>query len=125
MVCADTNCLTAYLAGDQASDIEFLDQLLKLRTLVLPPVVVAELLSSPELPRDAELLITAIPRLRLDEGYWERSGKLRARLASAGYAARLADTLIAQSCLDNNATLMTRDKGFRRFAKVAGLRLLL
>jgi predicted nucleic acid-binding protein len=37
--------------------------------------------------------------------------------------ARLADTLIAQSCIDNDVALITRDADFRHFAKYCGLRL--
>jgi len=38
--------------------------------------------------------------------------------------ARLADTLIAQSCLDHDVALVTRDGDFRHFARVARLKLL-
>jgi predicted nucleic acid-binding protein len=114
----------AYLAGDRSGDVEFLDKLFARRAVVLAPVVVAELLSDPALPRAAEKLIASLPCLVTGDGYWQRAGKLRAALARRGYAARLADTLIAQSCLDHRVPLLTRDKGFQRFAKVAGLKLL-
>jgi predicted nucleic acid-binding protein len=124
VVCADTNCVIAYLAGDKGSDVDFLDKLLAGKAVVLAPVVVAELLSDPGLPRAAEKLIASLPCLETGDGYWERAGKLRAELARRGYAARLADTLIAQSCLDHKVPLLTRDGGFQRFAKVAGLKLI-
>lgn len=38
--------------------------------------------------------------------------------------AKLADTLIAQSCLDHDVTLVTRDDDFRHFAAARGLKLL-
>jgi predicted nucleic acid-binding protein len=123
VVCADTNCVIAYLAGERGDDVDFLDKLFARRVVILAPVVVAELLSDPALPYAAGKLITSLPRLATGDGYWERAGKLRAQLARRGYAARLADTLIAQSCLDHNVPLLTRDKGFQRFAKVAGLKL--
>jgi hypothetical protein len=124
VVCADTNCVIAYLAGDKGADVDFLDKLFVRRAVAFAPVVVAELLSDPGLPRAAENLIASFPRLAPGDGYWERAGKLRAELARHGYAARLADTLIAQSCIDHKVPLLTRDKGFQRFAKVAGLKLL-
>ena len=124
MVCADTNCVIAYLAGDKGSDVDFLDKLFERRVVILAPVVVAELLSDPALPSAAEKLIKSLPCLVVSDGYWARAGKLRAELARRGYAARLADTLIAQSCLDHQVPLLTRDRGFQRFAKVAGLKLL-
>jgi predicted nucleic acid-binding protein len=37
--------------------------------------------------------------------------------------ARLGDALIAQSCLDHQVRLITRDRDFRHFARAAGLRL--
>jgi predicted nucleic acid-binding protein len=37
---------------------------------------------------------------------------------------KLADTLIAQSCLDHGVPLVTRDRGFSSFQKFAGLRVL-
>ncbi len=37
-------------------------------------------------------------------------------------AQRMADALIAQSCLDHDVALVTRDRDFRNFARAAGLR---
>jgi len=124
VVCADTNCVIAYLAGDKGGDVDFLDKLFVRKVVVLAPVVAAELLSDPALPPAVEKLIASLPCLATGDGYWERAGRLRAALARRGYAARLADTLIAQSCLDHKVPLLTRDKGFQGFAKVAGLKLL-
>jgi predicted nucleic acid-binding protein len=123
VVCVDTNCIIAYLADDRGSDVEFLDKLMERRVVILAPVVVSELLSDPGLPHEAEQLIVSLPQLAAGNGYWQRAGKLRAELSRHGYAARLADTLIAQSCLDHKVPLLTRDKGFQRFSKVAGLKL--
>src|SRR4051812_15235316 len=123
MVAVDTNCLIAYLAGDNAPDIEFLDKLLVRKLVVLPPVVVAEMLSEPGLPADTEMMLRSLPELPVTAGYWPRAGKLRSRLARHGFKARLADTLIAQSCLDHKSALLTRDKGFQRFATIASLKL--
>jgi len=38
---------------------------------------------------------------------------------------KLADTLIAQICIDHNVPLHARDADFRPFAKLAGLNLIL
>ena len=62
--------------------------------------------------------------MEIQPGYWERAGKLRALLIAKRLKPRLADTLIAQICIDNDIPLITRDKDFRHFAKHAGLRLL-
>jgi predicted nucleic acid-binding protein len=37
--------------------------------------------------------------------------------------AKVADTLIAQSCIDHDVALITRDGDFRHFAKHCGLKL--
>jgi predicted nucleic acid-binding protein len=124
VVCVDTNCIIAYLAGEDSEDVEYLDKLLEWKVVALPPVVVAELLSDPRLPREAELLIRSLPELAVGEGFWYRAGKLRAELSRHGFSVRLADTLVAQSCLDHRAPLLTRDKKFQRFNKVTALELL-
>jgi predicted nucleic acid-binding protein len=123
LICVDTNCVIAYLSGEDGSDVEFLDKLLRRGAVALPAVVIAELLSDPALTAEAEFLIGSFPVLTPGHGYWQRTGRLRARLASHGYKAALGDALVAQLCLDNKAPLLTRDKGFQRFSKVAGLKL--
>ena len=89
----------------------------------LPPVVLSEILSDPTLPPHLEEIVLQIPMLELKAGFWERAGRLRARVIGAGHKAKLADTLIAQSCVDHDVALVTRDGDFRHFAP-AGLRLL-
>jgi predicted nucleic acid-binding protein len=49
----------------------------------------------------------------------------RAKVLSRRYRARLADTLIAQSCVDHGVRLVSRDADFRHFARRIGLRLAL
>jgi predicted nucleic acid-binding protein len=91
---------------------------------VFPAVVVTELLSQPGLPEHVSDLIRAVSALDVEPGYWERAGLLRARLLAAGRRARLADTLIAQACLDHDVPLVTDDADFKHFVRVAKLRLL-
>ena len=57
------------------------------------------------------------------EGYWDRAGFLRARLLAAKRKAPLADTLIAQSCLDHDVGLIARDTDYHQFSRMAGLKL--
>ncbi|MCP5114268.1 MAG: PIN domain nuclease [bacterium] len=124
MTCADTNCWIAYLAGEVVSDVNVLDVALADRTLVMSPVVLSELLSDPKMPPATEKSLLSVHLLEPTEGFWGRAGKLRASLIGRGYKPKLADTLIAQSCLDYDAALLTRDRGFGPFAKHAGLVLL-
>ena len=71
-------------------------------------------------PWDAAFL----SRLEIEPGYWERAGLLRAGALKQRRNARIADALIAQSCIDQSVPLVTRDKDFRHFAGRVGLALL-
>lgn len=87
--------------------------------------MVTELLSDPKLPKDLARYISELPRIGIGDGFWERAGKNRARLLQRKLKARLADTLIAQSCIDSKFTLIARDGDFRHFLKHCGLRLVI
>ena len=124
MIAADTSSLVAFLEGATGDDVEMIQSALDHQQLVLPPVVLTELLSDPKLPSSVRTLLAALPQLQLEPGYWERAGLLRAGILKQRRKARIADALIAQSCIDQAAPLITRDKDFRAFAKAAGLALL-
>ena len=66
--------------------------------------------------------LQTIATLELTDGYWQRAGATRALVAAKGRRARLADTLIAQVCLDHDVSLVTNGKDFRAFSSVARLR---
>ena len=123
MIALDTSSTIAFLSGERGSDVAAVEQALRLRQGTFPPVVVTELLSDPAVRSEIGTLIRAVPRLEVLEGYWERAGELRARLLRRGFKARLANTLIAQSCIDHEVALVTRDRDFRNFVTSAGLTL--
>jgi len=123
MLCLDTSSLIAYLQGDRGGDVELVDQALFENIGVLSPVTVTELLSDPRLSGRVRQIILELPTLPITDGFWTRAGLLRARILRGGHKARLADTLIAQNCLDHEATLVTRDTDFGIFKRLAGLRL--
>jgi len=124
MIAADTSSLVAFLEGSDGDDVDLIQSALDHHQLVLPPVVLTELLSDPGLPLQVRTLLTALPQLQLEPGYWERAGLLRARALKQRRKARTADSLIAQSCIDQATPLITRDRDFRNFAKGTGLALL-
>jgi hypothetical protein len=124
MIAADSSSLIAYLSGAAGDDVAILEQTLADHLLVLPPVVLTELLSDPKLPQSVVELLQALPILEIHDGYWQRAGKLRSMVLSKRRKARLADCLIAQSCLDHQMPLIVRDRDFRNFALFAGLQLL-
>ncbi|HKM99234.1 MAG TPA: PIN domain-containing protein [Candidatus Binataceae bacterium] len=121
MTALDSSSTIAFLSGERGTDVDAVETALALRQGVFPPVVVTELLTDPVVRDEIAAFIRAVPRLEILDGYWERAGELRARLLRRGLKARLADTLIAQSCLDHKVALVTRDRDFRHFARHAGL----
>ena len=123
MIALDTSSTIAFLSGERGKDVTVVEGALRFRNGVFPPVVVTELLSDPAVRAGVAALIRAVPRLEILDGYWERAGELRARLLRRGLKASLADTLIAQSCIDHEIALVTRDRDFRNFATHAGLNL--
>jgi predicted nucleic acid-binding protein len=124
MICADTSSFIAFTKGEALPDVELIEEALSHRLLVLAPVSVTELLSDPGLSPSWEALIVGIPCLEISAGYWQRAGKLRAALFQRNYRPKIADTLIAQSCLDHKVSLVTRDQDFQAFRQYAGLKLL-
>ncbi len=123
MIAVDTSTLIAYLAGEWGEDAMALDDALSLGGVCLPPVVVTEILTDARTRGRIEAAISGLRVLTVTEGYWRRAGHARAALRQRGYKARLADTLISQSCVDHDVPLLTRDADFRHFAKHCGLRL--
>jgi predicted nucleic acid-binding protein len=127
MIAIDTSSWIAFFSAREPSgdDTALVESALADHQACLPPVVLAELLSDPRLPRTVGALLSQLPTLDVDPAYWERAGRLRAKLLARKHRARLADTLIAQSCIDHDVRLVTRDADFRYFARVGRLRLAL
>ncbi|HYR28085.1 MAG TPA: PIN domain-containing protein [Thermoanaerobaculia bacterium] len=124
MLCsADTNAFIRAFDGLRDDRLTLLRTALRANEVRLSPVVVTELLSAPAPTSDARSFVASIPRLTLRDGYWERAGRLRAELLARRLRARLADCLIAQSCIDHDIPLITYDRDFRHF-EPAGLKLL-
>lgn len=124
MIALDTSSLIAYLGGSDGGDVDAVEVAFEQRQGVLPPVVLSEMLSEPRLSGELREWLLQLPLLEVGEGYWKRAGRLRSLVLGKGRRAPLADALIAQSCLDHNAPLITRDADFSAFARWAGLRLL-
>ena len=124
MIAADTSSIVAFLQGQGGDDTDIIQSALDDQQLVLPPVVLSEILSDPALPRSVRTLLAGLPILDVEPGFWQRAGLLRASVLKQKKKARVADALIAQSCLDQSTPVVTRDKDFRHFANAAGLPLL-
>ena len=121
MIAADSSSLSAYLKGGSGPDVERIDIALQNGELLLPPVVVSELLSDPVPGPVLNSLVPEVELLEVLPGYWARAGEMRRKLKILGLKCKIADALIAQSCIDHSVALITRDPDFRHFAKHCGL----
>ena len=125
MIAADTSTWVAFLEGGGGKDVLLLDRALQERQVLMAPVVLTELLSDPKLPADVAKTLSDVPLIEVAEGYWQRAGLLRAKVLGKRRKARLGDALIAQSCIDQGVSLLTRDRDFRAFTEAACLDLVL
>ncbi len=123
MIAIDTNIMIALVKGESGKDILALAYEMGRQPVALPPVVLAEFLSHADLGRDLQEKAALFDLLPVTDGYWQRAGLMRAGLIKKKLSPKLPDTLIAQSCIDHNVPLLTRDAGFRMFEKHAGLEL--
>jgi predicted nucleic acid-binding protein len=123
MVAVDTSTFIAYMQGDKGRDVDLLLDALRASEAVLPAVVLVELLSDANLPDKLRAAIVDLPILEIGAEYWLRAAASRAAVLTHKLRARLPDALIAQSCIDHDVALITRDKDFRHFAKHCGLKL--
>ena len=124
MICvADTSSFIAFLSGVAGEDVDLLEQSLSQRQLLIPPVVLSELLSDPKLSESHKDIFSALPLVELTHGFWLRVGITRAKLIKRRLKARLADSLVAQCCIDHDYPLITRDRDFRHFSKYCGLKI--
>lgn len=123
MIACDTSSLAAFLAGEAGADVDKIKAALNASELVLPPATLAEILSNPRTQAAAAALVSGLVVLETAPGYWNRVGGARAKLIGKKLKARLADALIAQSCIDADVELIARDRDFRHFALHCGLKL--
>jgi predicted nucleic acid-binding protein len=122
LIAIDTSSLRRWSRGENGPDVDGLDAAILSGLAALPPIVLSEALSSPAVEEGFVQFVLSLPLLPIDDGHWKRAGELRRSILEAGLKAKLADTLIAQICIDNNAALITHDADFRHFTR-AGLKL--
>lgn len=125
MIAADPSTWIVFLQGGTGNDVQLLDSALEDRQVLMVPVVLTELLSDPKLPSHVAETLAEVPWVELRSDYWARAGLLRAKVLAKRRKARLGDALIAQSCIDQRVSLLTRDRDFLAFAEAAGLDLVL
>jgi len=123
-VVTDSSVLVDYF---ERRRIELLEAAFEDESLVLPPLVVAEVISGDltpaqriafgELLQDAPLHLTPLR-------HWLDVGELRRKLRRRGVNVTLPDAHIAQCALDLDAVLLTRDAIFAQIAHHTALRLI-
>jgi len=122
-VIVDSSVLIAYLRGEP---IPLVDTASKDGTIVVPPIVVAELVTGGETPAERAAigeLLQDSPLHPTPLAHWIAVGELRKKLRKAGVAVTIPDAHIAQCALDLDGVLLTRDAIFRRLARHIPLRL--
>ena len=122
MYIADTCSLIAYFQNDTGTDTQLIESVLDEDVIFLSPVVITEILSAATQSEQVEYFLQKLRRIPFQEGFWERAGALRRQLRAQRLKANLADCLIAQSCIDHDATLITRDRDFRHYVALGGLK---
>ena len=118
----DTSVWIDFFGG---GTVPLLEDALALGSVVLPPVVVAELVSGVRKDADHAALVDLLDDLPLHEtprDHWIRVGGLRRTLAGKGLAISTPDAHVAQCALDRDAPLLSRDLVFSRIARHAPLR---
>jgi predicted nucleic acid-binding protein len=125
VIAIDTSSWIAFFSDREADgdDTALVESALVDQQACLPPVVLTEILSDPKLPRSVAAMLQQLPLLEPKPGFWERAGRSRAKVLVRKHRAPLADTLIAQTCMDYGVRLVTRDADFRHFARLTALRL--
>lgn len=122
-IACDSSVLIAYYAGERGAACELLDEHLVDESAYVPLAVVTEMLSAKIIPDILKSDMKVFPKLEILPGFWERAAANRRTLLIKNLKAKLADTLIAQSCIDYDIPLLTLDEDFQNFAKHCGLRL--
>lgn len=122
-VVVDTSVWIDFFAGRAVPDLE---DALAQGSVVLPPLVVAELVSGARRPRDRVAIVDLVRELPLHDtppDHWIRVGDLRRQLRGRGLAVSTPDAHVAQCALDLDAVLLSRDTVFAHIAAAAKLRL--
>jgi predicted nucleic acid-binding protein len=122
LIATDTSSLVAYLSGEDGDDVARIENAVAGKELILPPPVLTELRSKPDISQ-IETWLSGVPLIELTDGFWDRAGRSRRILLLRGLKAALADSLIAQCCIDADVPLIARDRDYRHFERWCGLKL--
>jgi predicted nucleic acid-binding protein len=122
-VVVDTSALVDWFAGKEDS---LLENALAHGTVVLPPIVVAEVVSGATRAEQRLALGELLQDLTVHETpleHWIAVGDLRGQLKRRGLTVSTPDAHVAQCALERDAVLLTRDAVFTQIARHVKLRL--
>ena len=128
MIVVDSNTWADFFNGTQTPHVERLELALQEEEdIAVLPVVITEVLQgfrSDSGFRQAERILTALPVISPDVACHVRAARLFRRLRAKGTTVRGAvDCMIAQTCLDAGALLLSPDGDFAKIARHTSLRL--
>jgi predicted nucleic acid-binding protein len=95
--------------------------------VLLPGIIKTELLRGTKNKKEFNQLnqmMRGLTYLAVDEDFWERLSNFSFQLFRKGITVPLTDTYISLLCIENNATLLHRDKHFDMIALNTKLRIL-
>jgi len=107
-------------------DFPALEEALSEGRVLVPPLVVAELVSGATSRGDSKKVADLVQDLELVEtprAHWVRVGELRRRLRGRGLSVSTPDAHVAQCTLDVRGFLLSTDAVFRRIGRLTELRL--
>ena len=122
-VVVDTSVWIDYFSG---RDTFSLDEALAHEVVILPPLVVAELVSGAMTPDQRTSIGELLQDAPIHEAtleHWIRFGELRRELAREGLNLTIPDGHVAQCALDADSVLLSRDEVFGQVARKTRLRL--
>ena len=122
-VVVDTSAWIDFFAGRKA---ELLEEALASGAAVMPPIVIAELVSGATTAEQRSAIGALFQDAPIHEtllDHWIRVGDLRAALGRHGVTVTVPDAHVAQCALDRDAVLLTRDAIFTKIAAHSRLRL--
>jgi predicted nucleic acid-binding protein len=128
VIVVDSNTWADFFNGTQTPHVERLELALgQEEDIAILPVIVTEVLQgfrSESGFRKAEHVLTALPLISPDVASHVRAARLFRRLRAKGVTVRGAvDCIIAQTCLDTNAQLLSPDGDFANIARHTSLSL--
>ena len=125
VIVVDTSSWINYFEKGEREDE--LDLALQEARVYVPSIVIAELMSGKYTTSQRNNLkdfLLELPICQNDFSHWENVGLLRAKLARKGISVSTPDAHVAQSCLDIDGYLLSKDRIFAKISKHLKLKLL-